>query len=116
MTARRNEQIRDTRGCVFAWCVTEHGATVHPDDEDHRSAGIGVSARVRDSVVRGVGVATEVEIGLLRRAADVETWVIVETGVGVSVSVPVHAARALVAGVWSDAEISGLLVPERDID
>ncbi|MDQ1176894.1 hypothetical protein QE416_001630 [Microbacterium sp. SORGH_AS 421] len=31
-------------------------------------------------------------------------------------SVPVHAARALVAGVRSDAEISGLLVPEQDID
>lgn len=112
----RNERTVDARECVFLWCVTEHGSTVHPDDEVHRSAGFGVTARVRHDTAHGTGVLAGVEVGLVRREDDTETWVVVETGVGVSVSVPVHAARALIAGVQSDDLVVEALTPERDID
>ncbi|MFB9785805.1 hypothetical protein [Microbacterium testaceum] len=112
----RHERTTDARRCVFRWCVTEHGSTVHHDDEDHRSAGIGLLARVRDAADHGRGISTDVEIGLLRRISDLETWVVVETGIGASVSLPIHAARALVAGIQNDAEVIALLAPEREID
>ncbi len=102
----------DARRCAFGWCVTEHGSTAHPDDEDHRSAGVGVSARVRDAVGSGPGIPAEVEVGLLRRTTDSETWVIVETGIGASVSLPVSAVRELAIGLQEEGELAALLAPE----
>ncbi|WP_295824853.1 hypothetical protein [uncultured Microbacterium sp.] len=112
----RNERTGETRECAFSWCVTEHGSTVHPDDEDHRSVGFGMTARVRQVTAHGPGILAGVEVGLVRRTDDTETWVVVETGVGISVSVPLRAARALIAGVQSDDLMAEVLIPERDID
>lgn len=111
----RQSRAKRTSGaprCAFRWCVTEHGSTAHPDDEDHRSAGVGVSARVRDAVGFGPGLLAEVEIGLLRRTTDAETWVIVETGIGASVSLPVSAVRELAIGLQEEGELVALLAPE----
>lgn len=110
----RVEWATGGRGCGFAWCVTEHGSTVHPDDEDHRSAGVGMTVRVRDDVTRGPGVSTKVEVGLLRRIDESETWLVVEAGAGSSLSIPLHSARALVASVRDDSRVGGLLVPDID--
>ena len=87
----RPEAVR----CAFAWCTTEHGHTVHPDDETHRSAGTGFAARIRDGHVGGVGVPTDVEVGVIRRADDDESWVVLEFGGGYAVELDVAAARAL---------------------
>ncbi|MFJ4158999.1 hypothetical protein [Microbacterium testaceum] len=71
---------------------------------------------MRHETSHGTGVLAGVEVGLVRSKDDAETWVVVETGVGASVSVPVHAARALIAGVQSDDLVAEALTPERDID
>ncbi|SDB85315.1 hypothetical protein SAMN05216418_0674 [Microbacterium enclense] len=80
---------------MHEWCVTEHGSTVHPDDEDHRSAGIALTVRARPGDARGVGEVTTLEIGALRRADDSDTWIVIETGIGVSLALTREGARAL---------------------
>lgn len=83
------------RRCALVWCVTAHGETVHPDDDDHRSAGIGVTVRARRGEARGSGEETELEIGALRRSDDAETWIVIETGIGVSLALTRDGARSL---------------------
>ncbi|MDF2990788.1 MAG: RecA-superfamily ATPase [Microbacterium sp.] len=81
--------------CPFPWCTTDHGKTVHPDDETHRSAGVGFAARVRDGLVGGPGILTDVEVGILRRDDDEESWVSLEFGGGHGVAIDLGAARTL---------------------
>jgi hypothetical protein len=81
--------------CIHPWCVTEHGATVHRDDEDHRSAGIALTVRARRAEARGPGKETELEIGALRRAGESETWIVIETGIGASLTLTRESARLL---------------------
>ncbi len=81
--------------CVFAWCTTAHGETVHPDDEVHRSAGTGFPARVRDVHGSGAGLSTDVEVGVLRRDDDVQAWVVLEFGGGPAIAIDPEAARTL---------------------
>jgi len=81
--------------CPFTWCTTEHGETVHPDDETHRSAGTAFAARLRDGRVGGVGVLTDVEVGVIRRVDDDESWVALEFGGGYAVELDAAAARTL---------------------
>ena len=71
-----------TQRCGFVWCTTRHGETSHPDDEAHRSAGVGFSARVRGVGEEGTGVEREIEIGILRRPDDEDAWLVIEVGQG----------------------------------
>ncbi len=81
--------------CIHRWCVTEHGATVHPDDEDHRSAGVALTVRARRAEARGPGRETELELGVLRRAGESETWIVIETGIGASLALTRDSAPLL---------------------
>lgn len=106
----------DAAPCSFAWCTTNHGRTVHPDDEIHRSAGTGFIARVRGGDVGGAGVLTDVEVGLVRRSDDDDAWVALEFGGGHAIAIDPGAARTLgrllrddpvLAVVLADGESSG---------
>ncbi|KQR21424.1 MULTISPECIES: hypothetical protein [Microbacterium] len=81
--------------CIHPWCVTEHGATVHPDDEDHRSTGVALTVRGRRAEARGPGEETELELGALRRAGEFETWIVIETGIGASLALTRDGAQLL---------------------
>lgn len=81
--------------CPYAWCVTAHGDTVHPDDEDHRSEGVALTVRTRDGWAQGDGDARDVEIGVLRRRDDDLTWIVVEVGGGTSFAVELDDADAI---------------------
>jgi len=98
-----------TRRCPYEWCVTAHGATVHPDDEDHRSAGRGFRAWVRDGSGRGTGTLSDVEVGALRRTDDDRTWVVVETGAGIALALDADAARSLGRRLTDDLGPTGVL-------
>lgn len=78
--------------CAYAWCVTPHGRTVHPADEDHRSAGVGLTIRTRDGWARGAVTASDLEIGVLRRQDDDATWIVIEAGGCSSFALPVDDA------------------------
>ncbi len=81
--------------CAFVWCTTDHGETVHPADETHRSAGTGFAARVRDGLVGSSGVFTEIEVGVIRRPDDAESWVALEFGADYSIAIDAAGARTL---------------------
>ncbi|MDF2045879.1 hypothetical protein [Microbacterium sp. Kw_RZR3] len=94
--------------CAFVWCTTEHGHTVHPDDEVHRSAGTGFPARVREGFVGG-GTVTDIEVGLVRGPDDRETWVALEFGAGRTVAIDAAAARVLGRLLREDRDIAAAL-------
>ncbi|MDQ1083000.1 MULTISPECIES: hypothetical protein [Microbacterium] len=108
LSPRRDEQ----RGCIHGWCVTAHGHTVHPDDEDHRSAGIAATVRARPGEARGPGDETELEIGALRRVDDTETWIVIETGIGVSLALTRDGARVLQRRLHEAIESGGPLASD----
>ncbi|WP_298871239.1 hypothetical protein [uncultured Microbacterium sp.] len=93
------------RRCAFEWCATDHGRTVHADDEDHRSEGVAVALRVRAAASSGPGRLDDYEVGLLRRSADDETWLVVEAPGGVSIAMSREAARAVVHAVRVDRHL-----------
>jgi hypothetical protein len=74
--------LRPQARCGFPWCTTLHGETAHPDDEAHRSAGAGFTARVRSVDETGAGVETDVEVGILRRLDDDQNWLVLEVAGG----------------------------------
>jgi hypothetical protein len=78
--------------CALPWCTTPHGFTTHPDDEDHRSAGVLVPVTVRDAAGPR---ETEIEVGLLRRRTDADTWLVLEDGAGVHLELTLASARRL---------------------
>lgn len=80
MNSHTADDHRSLPRCAFAWCVTPHGDTVHPADEDHRSEGAGFTIRTRDAGDHGAGTVHDVEIGVLRRQDDDATWIVVEAG------------------------------------
>ncbi len=92
------------RSCGYEWCVTEHGNTVHVDDEDHRSEGVGIAVRMRAGGA-GRGRLDDWEIGLLRRTADDETWIVVERQGEAPVALPRDAVRALIGAVVADPHL-----------
>ncbi|SDO46956.1 hypothetical protein SAMN04487848_1042 [Microbacterium sp. ru370.1] len=106
---RENVFDSDPLGCGYAWCMTEHGRTVHPSDEDHRSAGTGVTVRVRAGFDHGSGRLEEWEIGLLRRSTDAETWLVVETGDGAAVALSHDATKVLLEAVSADRDLMAFL-------
>lgn len=103
---RRDVPPSPPRLCAYAWCVTEHGRTVHPHDEDHRSAGIAVAVRVRPARDRGAGRSEQWELGLLRRTTDSETWFVVEAEEGTSVALSREALGMLLEAVRADRDLS----------
>lgn len=106
---RENVFASDPLSCGYAWCTTEHGRTVHPHDEDHRSAGTGVTLRVRTGLDRGSGRLEEWEIGLLRRSTDEETWLVVETGDGAAVALSHDALKVIVEAVSAAPDLLAFL-------
>lgn len=98
----RSPELEETTACTRPWCVTRHGETAHPDDEDHRSAGLGVTVEARSGGEAGRGQRTIVEVGLLQRRADPSAWVVIEDGDGVHVEVTLDSARRLVRAIAAD--------------
>jgi hypothetical protein len=90
---------RPTDDCPFPWCATPHGATLHPDDEDHRSVGLLVPVSVREA---GRTIDTEVEVGLVRRRGDAETWLVVEDGAAVHLEISLASVARVRAAVRRD--------------
>lgn len=97
--------------CAFAWCTTAHGATAHRDDEAHRSAGRGFLSRVRRPDDAGRGDETDVEVGLLRRLTDDDTWVVIETGAGPGIALSLAGARELRRLLAEDPQLRAALAP-----
>ncbi len=93
--------------CAFPWCTTRHGATTHPDDEDHRSAGIAMQAVARSP--DATAHDTEIEVGLLHRRQDADTWLVIEDGADVHLEVTLDTARRLARALRSDARLSAAL-------
>lgn len=104
----------DRGRCIHPWCVTDHGAAVHPDDEDHRSAGIALSVRARRAEAHGPGEETELEVGALRRAGEPETWIVVETGIGASLALTRDGARLLARRLRDEIAPGGTLGRDGD--
>lgn len=90
------------------WCTTAHGSTIHPDDEDHRSAGITVPVDVRAPGSRSA-THTDVEVGLLRRRGDDETWVVIEDGLDVRLELTVTSARRIVQAIRDHLALTSAL-------
>jgi hypothetical protein len=92
--------------CVFPWCTTPHGATLHAADEDHRSDGRTVTLVRRP---RGPGSApnrSDVEVGLLRRRTDSQTWLVVEDGRDIHVEVTLDSAIDLLGALEADPAVA----------
>ncbi len=86
-------------GCGLSWCTTSHGRTTHPDDEDHRSAGLTVRLTLRSAL----GVReTEAEVGLLRRNNEHSTWLVIEDGAGLHLELGLESAVRLRAAIEAD--------------
>ncbi len=100
---------RRARRCDFAWCTTRHGETAHPDDEAHRSDGVAFSARARAVEGRGSGVDAEVEVGLLRRVTDHDTWLVIEAASGTGLALTLEGARELRRVLDGDPQIRAAL-------
>lgn len=93
--------------CAHAWCTTEHGRTTHPDDEDHRSSGVLVAATVR--APGSTPNDTEVEIGILHRRDDDETWLVIDDGHDVRLELTLASARRIVRAVRNDLALTSAL-------
>jgi hypothetical protein len=94
------------RRCALPWCTTAHGATQHPDDEAHRSDGLGLPVRLRTS--EGAG-AVDVEVGIVRRLDDDEAWIALEGADGRFLEIPVCDARAVLRQVLRDEALAHAL-------
>lgn len=93
------------RACSFEWCETAHDDTAHPEDEAHRSVGVGFVARVRGVHDRGPGVWRDVEVGVLRRRNDTESWLVIEAEDGTGLAINVDGARELRRALADDPQI-----------
>ena len=104
----------DGRASMAAAIAAEHGATVHPDDEDHRSARVALTVRARRAEARGPGEETELELGVLRRAGESETWIVIETGIGASLALTRDGARLLLRRLGDLIAPGGILGRDGD--
>ncbi|MFG6446593.1 hypothetical protein ACFXQA_15135 [Microbacterium sp. P07] len=93
----------DASRCAWVWCTTPHGETVHEADEDHRSAGCTAFLVRRGD---GAHAGIEVEVGLLRRRTDAQTWLVVEDGRGIHVEIAVESARDLLRALSADPAVA----------
>lgn len=95
--------------CEFDWCATEHGAHAHPEDDDHRSPGVGSAALLRRVGGSGHGVDTELEVGVLRRRDDDQAWLVIDAGQGVGIEIAIDSARRIVHALVRDDAFRRLL-------
>lgn len=113
MTTPERPQI--TRGGAASedppWCTTEHGCTVHPDDEDHRSDGVGVSVDVRSRRDHGATHSTHVEVGLVRRITEHRSWFVIEDGDSIHLEITIDSARRLFDAIEADPTLQSVLRP-----
>lgn len=91
--------------CEHSWCVTPHAATSHPADEDHRSPGTAVRARVRGVGARGVGDDADLEVGIVRRADEDQTWLVIDAGNGIGVEIALDELPRLVRDLRRDTTL-----------
>lgn len=106
-------QIHDAP-CSLAWCTTAHGATLHPQDEDHRSDGREVILTLHDRQSAGGVRRIAAEVGLLRRAASSQTWLVLEDGRSLDVEIAIESARDLLRALAADPPVARALgVAER---
>lgn len=105
----RPERAGGVPACPYPWCTTAHGDTVHDADEDHRSAGLGMTVVARPVDGKSEVRPELVELGLLRRRDDDETWFVVESGGPVHLALRLDTARALLRAVASDPTLSRAL-------
>lgn len=110
------ENVERRARCEFEWCTTDHGATAHPDDEDHRSEGWGWLGRVRDGRGSGPGVMTVLEVGVLRRTDDAASWIVIETGIGTSLALSPEAAQTLARRLLDDGDVRAVSAPPGSAD
>lgn len=75
--------------CEFDWCATEHGIHAHPEDDDHRSAGVGSTA-------------------VLRRDDD-HSWLVIDAGQGLGIEIAIDSARRIVHSLLRDDAFRRLL-------
>lgn len=95
--------------CTWEWCTTPHGATQHPDDEQHRSAGIGTSALVRTPGRPARRV--DVETGLVARDGDDEPWVAIELDDARAIELTVTSARRILRALLADPAVAAVVCP-----
>lgn len=81
--------------CEYAWCTTHHPASIHPSDDDHRSSGVAVPALVRGVDDPGTGTDVDLEVGLVRRRTDDQTWFVLDAGNGMGIEVGLDGARRI---------------------
>lgn len=105
MDSEDAEPVRVGGRCEFSWCTTEHGQTVHPDDEEHRSGGVALPVRVRRAGESGAGTATVVDVGLHRGLHDDQTWLSFDDGRTVRAEVSLAAAREVLRAVLADPDL-----------
>lgn len=91
------------------WCATDHGHIQHPDDDDHRSEGRAVVVEARTPT--GDVTATVVEIGLLRRQDDAQTWFVIEDGQHIHLELTLDSARQLLRAMREDKTLRTALDP-----
>lgn len=102
-----SEWVPSNAGCDVDWCSTDHSSLAHPDDDDHRSVGLAVTAEVRDG--RSGTISSTVEIGLLQRTADIEPWFVIEDGDGVHLEVTLDSARRMIHQALRNDDIRSAL-------
>lgn len=100
--------------CPYRWCVTEHGRTLHPDDEDHRSIGVAIPLEVRRTGDPATVRTVIVEVGLYRRRTDDETWLVFDDGVDVRWDVTVGSARAVLTALEGEVAVRNEMWPRRE--
>lgn len=91
--------------CEYGWCVTAHTATSHPADEDHRSPGIAVPARVRGVGSQSAGNDVELEVGILRRVDDEQSWLVIDAGEGIGIEIALDDVRRIVKALLDDGTL-----------
>lgn len=102
------------QGSDFAWCSTPHDSLHHPDDDDHRSTGIHLRLTVRGPGSSASRREAEVEVGLLRRTTDSDTWLVIEDGARVHLEITLDSARRLAAAIRDDPMLRAAVAPTGD--
>ncbi len=79
--------------CDYDWCTTQHPAGIHPSDDDHRSSGVATPTPVRRVDETGEGTDVDLEVGLIRRRTDGQTWLVLDAGNGIGIELGLDGAR-----------------------
>lgn len=91
--------------CEYGWCATAHAATNHSADEDHRSPGVAIRARVRSVDSADAGDDVDLEVGILRRADEDQSWLVIDAGRGVGVEIALDDVPRVVRDLVRDTTL-----------